>query len=346
MASIRTDPTTQAEAEALRRGELALEEAASRGLPPEPRVYELFYAYVCAEDPDLVEAVDKQLPVSGGPNMDAVERIFEDYLAMGDRAARLLDLGEQMERELSGLHDCFDRANAKDDAFREELARHRDGMSILMRPGSVRQTIRELIEVTSRHIRQTETHLAQLAAARAQINDLSGELHELREEAHRDHLTGLYNRRRFDQELARCCAAMDETAPVSLVLVDIDHFKRINDMHGHAVGDSVLKQVARLLTQNVQGKDTAARHGGEEFALILPQTKLLGARHVAERVRQELGARAFVIAQSRKRLGAITASLGVAQQKPGESPQQLFERADKALYQAKKTGRNRVIVAE
>ncbi|MDF2232803.1 GGDEF domain-containing protein [Albimonas sp. CAU 1670] len=327
------------------RAARAIADAELRGLPPDPRVFELFYLYHLGEDAKLIAAVDSLLPPDGGPNMDAVERIHEAHLSLGDKAERFLDVGRQVELELALLSESLARRSASYDAFQYDLTRARDGMSILSRPGTVKQTIRELIDLTGRYAQQVEGHNAELAAARAQISELTDELQELRENAYLDHLTGLANRRRFDGTLELAIHEAPAQGPLCLVICDLDHFKRINDGFGHAVGDSVLKQFARLLRQNVQGKDTAARYGGEEFALILPKTERLGARHVAERVRQELAARAFVVSGTRKRLGTVTASLGVAEWRPGETAAEFVARADAALYKAKNTGRNRVIVA-
>ncbi len=328
------------------RARRALAEAERRDLPPDPRVFELFYAYLGGDNPRLRAAIDTMLPEGGGANLDAVERIHDAYLALGSKAERFLDVGRQVELELALLSESLARRSAANDAFQYDLTRARDGMSILSRPGTVRQTIRDLIDLTTRYAQQVEGHDAELAAARTQISDLQDELQELRESAYLDHLTGLANRRRFDGGLELAILEAPERGPLSLVICDLDHFKRINDGFGHAVGDSVLKQFARLLRQNVQGRDTAARFGGEEFALILPRTERLGARHVAERVRQELAARAFVVTGSRKRLGTVTASLGVAEWRRGESAADLIGRADAALYKAKNSGRNRVIVAD
>ncbi|SFI20838.1 diguanylate cyclase [Albimonas pacifica] len=354
MTMERMQPRTQTDAPAApvdlaatgERARRALAEAERRGLPPDPRVFELFYAYLGGEDPRLCAAVDALLPEGGGANLDAVERLHETHLALGGQAERFLDVGREVELELALLSESLARRSAANDAFHYDLTRARDGMSILARPGTVRQTIRDLIDLTTRYAQQVEGHDAELAAARAQISDLQDELQDLRERSYIDHLTGLANRRRFDAALELAIHEAPERGPLSLVICDLDHFKRINDGFGHAVGDSVLKQFARLLRQNVQGKDTAARFGGEEFALVLPRTERLGARHVAERIRQELAARAFVITGTRKRLGSVTASLGVAEWRRGEGAAALIARADAALYRAKNSGRNRVIVSD
>jgi len=160
-----------------------------------------------------------------------------------------------------------------------------------------------------------------------------------------DHLTGLFNRAHFDASLKReinRCLRYGQIA--SLVMLDLDDFKGINDQHGHTAGDAVLKEVGRLLTQRVRDIDIAARYGGEEFAMILPETPRMSAWVVAERLRNEVD-RYF---KRRKTAGAsipVTISGGVASY-PDDATNvdNLVRRADEALYRAKRIGKNRVEV--
>ena len=159
-----------------------------------------------------------------------------------------------------------------------------------------------------------------------------------------DALTGLYNRghwqERFREELAR---ASRYARPCSLVLFDLDHFKRINDTHGHLAGDQVLHAVAELLNQTLRVSDIAGRYGGEEFAVVLPETALAQALSVAERFRESLAAATLMGPEGPL---AVSASLGVAQYKSGmDGPEALLRLADEALYLAKRRGRNRVQAA-
>jgi len=162
--------------------------------------------------------------------------------------------------------------------------------------------------------------------------------------ADHDHLTGAPSRRAFfaaaEREHAR---AARRASGLGLLLMDVDHFKRINDTHGHAVGDLVLRDLV-LHTQEVVRKiDYCARLGGEEFAVLLPDASLETAQHVAERVRAALD-RSLQVAGATKPV-AYTVSIGVAMLEEGENITGLMARADKALYAAKASGRNRVVSA-
>jgi two-component system cell cycle response regulator len=128
---------------------------------------------------------------------------------------------------------------------------------------------------------------------------------------------------------------------VSMLLIDIDHFKKINDGFGHDVGDEVLREFAVRLASNVRAIDLPCRYGGEEFVVVMPDTRLEDAHHIAERIRTQVAGSPFRVADGRELL-SVTISIGVASGQ-GETPESLLRRADAALYEAKTAGRNRVI---
>jgi diguanylate cyclase (GGDEF)-like protein len=148
-----------------------------------------------------------------------------------------------------------------------------------------------------------------------------------------DHLTGIANRARWDVELAREAARSERSgAPLSLALIDIDHFKRTNDEFGHGAGDQLLKAAAAAWQPALRLTDLIARYGGDEFGLLLPETELHAAREVIDRMRRATS-------------DAISFSAGIAQLRRGETAEELAARADKALYAAKREGRGRVNAA-
>ncbi len=167
--------------------------------------------------------------------------------------------------------------------------------------------------------------------------------HEVEKLARTDFLTVLNNRRAFIELGARAIdLAQRHRRPLSLVMLDIDHFKSINDTRGHGAGDAVLRVVADLIRENHRKTDIAGRLGGEEFALLLPETPLADALLVAERLREHVGSRSVTYEGSPIR---CTTSVGVADLRPGETLEQLMARSDAALYEAKHAGRNRVIAS-
>lgn len=160
--------------------------------------------------------------------------------------------------------------------------------------------------------------------------------------AERDPLTGLHNRRGFnEQALAIWSTAVRKQRPLSLIMLDLDHFKNINDLHGHAAGDHVLELTARLLEENCRAGDVIARWGGEEFLLMLPETDLTEARTLAERLRLQINA---LTAENELHGLSLSASFGVIERSAQALLEQLINQADRLLYAAKHSGRNRVCV--
>jgi diguanylate cyclase (GGDEF)-like protein len=159
-----------------------------------------------------------------------------------------------------------------------------------------------------------------------------------------DSLTRLYTRSHFDKELAAAIEFSHRSGkPFSLVLIDIDHFKKVNDTYGHATGDAVLEQVAKRIQIVLRKYDTAYRYGGEELAVLLPGTAIRQAATIAERLRKKVEDRRIRGVQGE--LVSTTVSLGVAQFRPDDDGDTLFRRADERLYQAKEGGRNQVVPA-
>ena len=165
-----------------------------------------------------------------------------------------------------------------------------------------------------------------------------------KELAVRDGLTGLYNRRAFDELLATAVAREDrQGGRFGLLILDLDHFKKLNDTYGHPAGDAALKSAAEVLRHHLRKGDQAARYGGEEFVAILPGTDEAGAQHLAERVREAVEKNRLVFEGARL---SLTASFGLAMwPRDGKDPDALLASADRALYAAKQAGRNRVTAA-
>ncbi|MDR9440527.1 MAG: diguanylate cyclase [Halomonas sp.] len=161
---------------------------------------------------------------------------------------------------------------------------------------------------------------------------------ELEHQATRDHLTGAHNRRAFDVAVRQALHQAEQgDEPFTLLLFDIDHFKSVNDTHGHDTGDEILKQLTRQVGHSLRSTDLLARWGGEEFTILLPDTQLRGATTFAERLRCQ-------VAETRFQGLSITISIGITQYRPGDSLDDLIVRADEALYRAKEAGRNGVVI--
>ena len=188
-------------------------------------------------------------------------------------------------------------------------------------------------------VQRLEETTRQLALTRSLLADKQRECHELAcalaSDAHSDALTGLFNRRKFND---LCAAEIARSArygtPLALIMVDIDHFKRVNDVHGHLVGDRALVEVARVLSERMRASDALCRWGGEEFMILAPHLDLASAVLMADKLRAAVAGTDFGVA------GRMTCSFGVATLKDGERAIDLILHADTCLYRAKRTGRN------
>jgi diguanylate cyclase len=177
-----------------------------------------------------------------------------------------------------------------------------------------------------------------LEVAEKQIETQAAEIRSHETEARTDSLTGLANRRAFDDEMKRRVAEFErKQVPFTLVLLDIDHFKKFNDTHGHQVGDEVLRSVAKVLKQQSRDMDLPCRYGGEEFAVILPATTASGACIVAERIREAIE---DSLTECEGKTLKVTASLGLTEVLLNDNPTRVIKRADEALYKSKEAGRN------
>jgi diguanylate cyclase len=183
----------------------------------------------------------------------------------------------------------------------------------------------------------------ELKTSSTEIVSLRQRLESIREESRIDPLTGLLNRRGFDERMVEAVNEADASRPLCLLIGDVDHFKRFNDTWGHATGDQVLRLVAQCFKSNIKGRDTAARYGGEEFVVALPETNLENATTVAEYIRSAVESKKIVKRSTGETLGSITLSLGVAKYVPDEPITETLNRADTCLYAAKRRGRNRVV---
>lgn len=204
---------------------------------------------------------------------------------------------------------------------------------------SLRQTLQAMTEIIAH---REQRHQATLRQLESQVNHLMRELDQARRESTTDPLTGLYNRRAFEDCLGHAIGLNRLFGyPATMLLIDIDHFKRVNDTHGHAVGDLVLKAVAAQIVRVCKRKsDLVARYGGEEFAVIMRNTTLREAQRLAQQLVEQVRQHPIPIPDGEPI--RVTISVGLSELADGESAEEWFRRTDALLYQAKQGGRNRM----
>lgn len=259
-------------------------------------------------------------------------------LWFGRRMAMLYDVRsmdrEQLQHLLSGLFQWTNGFASDVSQYREFL----DRMSTQLNPDGADATDGQAEKVMGQIVQANEQLQQRLNEAETALQGQAEEITAYICEARTDALTELPNRRAFDDELSRRMAewGRNET-PVNVLMLDIDHFKKFNDRFGHAAGDAVLVEVARVLRTATRGSDLVARLGGEEFAVVLAGLEASEARRAAERIRKAVAATAFHYEGKSMR---ITVSCGVAQALTEEEGTALVRRSDEALYASKAAGRN------
>jgi diguanylate cyclase len=309
-----------------------------------PRVYEVWYKYATGHNPSLNQKVNEKLSNSGTLTTADIEHIYASFIS----PTRLVDEIDSFNGKITGeidqvmaLIESAIRSATKHDAKLSDVT---DKLGHATDRDAVRGIIESLVQTASDMKRGNRALEARLQSSKQEIAQLQQNLETVRSESLTDPLTTLANRKWFDEALMRAVAeASASTEPLSLMLTDIDHFKRFNDTFGHLTGDQVLRLVALSLKQNVKGQDIAARYGGEEFAVVLPRTSLREATTVADQIRRAVMGKELMKRSTGEHLGRITVSIGVATHRRGDTIQSLIERADRCLYAAKRNGRNRVI---
>ena len=333
-------PTSENTAELAR---LALPLMSKLGVPMTPRNYAVWFEYVAGSNAALKEEIDRRLADEASFTEAANDALFQQYVAECDVTAfqRIRAEMRQLLREVGAS-----LLNAGQDA--ERLGGQLDGTVSRIEHSSSVDEIRHLLRAAiaeTRAMRESTTALkSHFDAKTLEIQTLQQELDRARKRALTDTLTGLANREALYGALESAIHDAEEHDTVLCVLmIDIDHFKRVNDTQGHLVGDRVIRFVASTLKRLVKGKDTAARFGGEEFAVVLPDTPSSGALALAENIRRAIADARLVRSDTREPLSQITVSIGVGSYRRGEEPKALLDRADQALYAAKSGGRNRVV---
>lgn len=243
----------------------------------------------------------------------------------------------ELDTQMGGLKQTVDVASSLE-KLKKQVARHLASIEQALRKKQARdKAVKDLAE-KNRH--SFKTGFAQL---KQELDEATKYSEELEKKLNQDQLTGANNRRAYDkrveEEMARF---LRYGTPFSLLVMDADKFKRINDTYGHAIGDKCLQEIIKRTMPLLRKNDMLARYGGEEFVVVMPETDSEGARTAAEKIRQTIEKIEFLY---KKETVKVTVSIGVAQTQDGDkTPHQVFERADIAVYKAKEKGRNQVFV--
>jgi diguanylate cyclase len=312
--------------------------------PASPRHFEIWYSYATGYNPSLNQTINDMLARDGTLTESDINRIYETFISPHRFTDRIDHVGAQVKGEIEQVMAMIGAAAGSAYNYTENLANASEKLDGADDGAGIRMIVESLVQATKEVERINKALEARLSASKLEITELQEILEAVRSESLTDPLTSLANRKFFDQMLTKTLAAAHvRREPLSLMLMDIDHFKKFNDSYGHLTGDQVLRLVANAVKQNVKGQDISARYGGEEFAVILPNTALRSALTVADQIRRTVMNKELMKRSTGEHLGRVTMSIGVATLGQGENAQSLIERADICLYAAKRSGRNRVI---
>lgn len=308
-------------------------------IPPNPVHYALWYCYSKGSDPELNRRLDKVVEDFDAFPPEVATKLFREYVIHGElEQARA---GQQQVIELvDDIEDDVSRSVSGSRHYQLSLAQ---GLSTLQEPiiDDLPSVLNELQESTQLMQDQQEKFLYRLRAAQNEIQHLRGQLERAHLAATLDSLTRVFNRHAFTRLLDQSLS--DSSIGLALIILDIDHFKQFNDQYGHPLGDRVLQHVGQLLRDQLPARAFAARYGGEEFCVVLRNiTNIEDAHRFADQLRNKIQSLRVKVRSTDQVLDSITASFGVAMAEPGDTLETLLTRADDALYQAKRSGRNQV----
>jgi diguanylate cyclase len=337
---MRYKETRQQSAELLR---MVLPLMARHSAAFHPLSYSVWYEYVAGTNPALRAALDARLAQAAPLTDRDIEVLFDAHVAMRD-----IDSSARMRAEIARMIENVDgvavEAGQEVQQYGNELDGYRERLHDDIGKDSLNQVVNALIGETTRVRVKTGVYHEHLKKSSEEVERLRGELELVQGLALTDPLTGLLNRRGFDHEIERI--SHGNLQGCTLLIMDIDHFKAINDAHGHLLGDKVIIAVANVLRACTGERGPIARIGGEEFAVLLSHTSSAGGVELAERIRAAVEQGKIRRADTDESIGNVTVSLGLATCGDNEQFEAIIARADRALYQSKAAGRNRVTVAE
>lgn len=339
--------TTMRGPEAYKVAHRTLEVMELHAVWPTPLNFELWSHFVADPNGALARELNRLIE-SGEPMTETVsEELAAAYLAKARLNEQIRDAGDQLSKELAAVSLAIRDAQKSNENYGQTLAGASKGLSDAKDASQIKAMVDSLSTATRRVQKENKSLEKRLADSTSEVQRLREHLEQVRRDATTDGLTNLANRKAFDDEFARACAEADENGtPLTVAVLDIDHFKNFNDTWGHQTGDQVIRYVASVIGRLGCTPRFSARYGGEEFAMIFPGEDATVVEHCLEEIREEVASRMLKRRSTNEDLGTVTISSGLATRHEGESGICVMERADAALYASKRSGRNRVTNGE
>jgi diguanylate cyclase len=318
---------------------------AQQRVPPTPNNFHTWFKYTVGTSADLNRAIN--ILTGNKRKFDATTNrdLFATYV--GSRSVDEADfnnVSQQLHTVMTSAKQYLAAAIADN---RSQIKAINDAADHHEATPDPKRLVESLLSELGKAVTRATQLEARFAESTRELDTIRDSLSKSEQRAKTDALTGLPNRHALDEffRIAQI-AAMEKGEPLSVLLIDIDHFKKFNDNFGHGVGDQVLRLMANVLRERVRENDLPARYGGEELIAVLPGADLATCSAVAERIRSRVAECSITRRSTKEALPGITVSIGVGQFQFGESMADLIERCDRALYLAKRNGRNRVVTEE
>ena len=311
-----------------------------------PVTYTVWFEHVAGINNRLSQGIAKAMQSKPRLNDADMWDLYVAFVSDLDTPA-IQRISGELQRMMTGMAESASRTGSQAEVYGDEL----QSLSVELSTGgdgALTPAVARIIASTAQMKASTLALEHQVSVSQQEITRLKDELIRTRDDSFKDALTGVLNRKGFDKVLADMLAQpLSDGRAHGLIMLDIDHFKAVNDMHGHVIGDRVLQALGEVLRSalGAEGSYSVARYGGEEFAILMPERTLAQCEQLAQLVRTHTKAMKIRDRRTKAVLLTVTLSGGVATMQPGDDAQSLIARADGALYQSKQAGRDRVTCA-
>lgn len=315
---------------------------AKHHIAPHPINYAIWYEYASGQNPPLKHAVDT-LVTKGTLFDDSVSLDLYKSFICNASVSSFEKINSNLNSLLTSTSFSVQDSSKQVSDVGEKVKQSAVKLDEIDDVSEVKSVLAGIVSETGQLLTISESLRNELNQAHKEMEQLRGELTKVRKMATTDALTGLSNRRAFDSKLSELFDSRTTDNQHSLMILDLDHFKKVNDTFGHLVGDKVISYTSSLLRSHVAEHHFPARYGGEEMAVIMPNTSVDEAVKIAEAVRESLAKSQLKQKSSGEKIGKVTVSIGVTALQATDTPECFIDRADGALYQAKLRGRNQVV---
>jgi diguanylate cyclase len=326
--------------------ERAIRFARDSGTALTPEAYHVWFVYASRKNEVINAALDRALNTGARLTRSSIAELFHAHLSGRSLTEELAAYSETLSGTMRDVAGAVASSLEDSTAVGSDLRLIKRNLGLNASRSELLSAVGSLMKANQVQLDATQKLETQLERSKSKIATLEKELAEVRKTSTVDLLTKLPNRRRFDLLLGEAIFnARQRKSPLTLVIADIDQFGPVNERWGHETGDNVLRYFATTLTQNLKGKDTVARFGGEEFAILFTDLTLKDTHFVAEKLRQAFAQVHWTSQATGEEIGSITASFGATELLPGDTRESFVARTERLLLEAKRSGRNQTCSA-